>query len=99
VGESIARRSKEMSRHSGLGPESSLSIKFSGALRRRKRFWIPDQVRNDGVLGFSPGVGFGIARRNPRKIRMRRVAPERRTGGLSSALRKPPDETHARDGL
>ncbi|MDR1708135.1 MAG: hypothetical protein LBS70_00235, partial [Candidatus Accumulibacter sp.] len=36
-----------------------------GALRRRKRFWIPDQVRNDEVLGCSPGVGFGNARWNP----------------------------------
>jgi hypothetical protein len=48
-----------------------------GASRRRKRFWIPGQARNDEVLGFSPGVGFGIARRNPQKTKMRRFAPER----------------------
>jgi hypothetical protein len=70
-----ARRSEgtaaieETLRHSGLDPESSSSIKFSGASRRRKRFWIPDQVRNDEVLGCSPGVGFGIARRNSRAQR------------------------------
>jgi hypothetical protein len=43
---------EEMPRHSGLDPESSSSFKFCGALRWRKRFWIPDQVRNDEVLGF-----------------------------------------------
>jgi hypothetical protein len=65
-----ARRSEEMAaieemlRHSGLDPESSSSIKFSGASRRRKRFWIPGQARNDEVLGCSPDVGFGIGRRS-----------------------------------
>jgi hypothetical protein len=66
-----ARRSEEKPaieetlRHSGLDPESSSSFNFCGALRRRKRFWIPGQARNDEVLGVSPGVGFGNARRNP----------------------------------
>jgi hypothetical protein len=35
--------------------------------------WIPDQARNDKVLGFSPGIGLGIARQSPRKIGMQRV--------------------------
>jgi hypothetical protein len=47
--------------------------KFCGASHRKKRFWIPDQVRNDEVLGVSPGVGFGNAQRNPRKNGMRRI--------------------------
>jgi hypothetical protein len=37
-------------RHSGLDPESSSSIKLSGASRRRKRFWIPGQARNDEIF-------------------------------------------------
>jgi hypothetical protein len=61
--------SKKTPRHSGLDPESSSFFKLQkcGASRRRKRFWIPDQVRNDEVLWVSPGVGLGIVRRSSRK--------------------------------
>jgi hypothetical protein len=46
-------------RHSGLDPKSSSSIKFSGALRRKKRFWIPGQARNDeAFLRLQPFLRF-----------------------------------------
>jgi hypothetical protein len=51
-----------------------LAARCAGVLR----FWIPDRVRNDEVLGFSPGVGFGIARRN--SVGARRAAPLRGRG-------------------
>jgi hypothetical protein len=34
---------------------------FCGALRRREGFWIPDQVRNDEVLGFRRTWGLASA--------------------------------------
>jgi hypothetical protein len=59
-------------RHSGLDPKSSSSIKFSGALRRRKRFWIPGQARNDE--GFSSMTAYSSLRRAWALVSRRKIA-------------------------
>jgi hypothetical protein len=73
-----AKRRKGCNRRSpfvipGLTRNPVRQSNFSGALRRRKRFWIPDQVRNDEILGCRRAWALVYARRNPRKFRMRRV--------------------------